>query len=166
MDGLSHTATVHLVCGLNGAGKTTYARKLAESYPAVRFSLDEWMIRLHPEIPFNAEGYSALAEACKGLIWDVAVQCLDFGVDVILDWNQWSRSRRAAWRDKAKSAGHDVLLHFIDVPVETAIERSAARAESGEPYSHSVMANDVTHLAQIFERPSPDEHIVVRVITE
>ena len=40
--------TVHLLCGLNGAGKTTLARSLEASLPAVRFSLDDWMLRLHP----------------------------------------------------------------------------------------------------------------------
>ncbi|NJC23977.1 putative kinase [Arthrobacter pigmenti] len=42
---------VHLLCGLNGAGKTTYARQLEHELPAVRFSLDEWMLHLFPELP-------------------------------------------------------------------------------------------------------------------
>ena len=37
---------VRLVCGLNGAGKTTLARELEATLPAVRFRLDEWMLRL------------------------------------------------------------------------------------------------------------------------
>lgn len=39
---------VHLLCGLPGAGKTTYAARLAAENSAVRFSLDEWMLRLYP----------------------------------------------------------------------------------------------------------------------
>ena len=37
--------TVHLLCGLPGAGKTTLARQLEAGLPAVRFSLDERMLR-------------------------------------------------------------------------------------------------------------------------
>jgi hypothetical protein len=46
------TATVHLLCGLNGAGKTTLARKLEASLPAVRFNLDDWMLRLYPGLHY------------------------------------------------------------------------------------------------------------------
>lgn len=38
---------VHLLCGLPGAGKTVYARGLEADLPAVRFTLDEWMLRLY-----------------------------------------------------------------------------------------------------------------------
>ena len=38
--------TIHLLCGLVAAGKTTLAKQLARSLPAVRLSRDEWMIRL------------------------------------------------------------------------------------------------------------------------
>jgi predicted kinase len=38
---------VHLLAGLNGAGKTTFARHLEADLPAVRFTLDEWLLRLH-----------------------------------------------------------------------------------------------------------------------
>lgn len=41
------TAEVHLLAGLNGSGKTTHARRLEKTVPAVRFTLDEWMLRLH-----------------------------------------------------------------------------------------------------------------------
>ena len=34
-------ATVHLLCGKTGSGKTTFARRLEQS-GAMRFSIDEW----------------------------------------------------------------------------------------------------------------------------
>ncbi len=37
---------VHLIAGSTGAGKTTYARALAEQVGGVRFSIDEWMTAL------------------------------------------------------------------------------------------------------------------------
>src|SRR2546430_17454666 len=37
--------TIHLLCGLVAAGKTTLAEQLAPALPAVRLSRDEWMIR-------------------------------------------------------------------------------------------------------------------------
>jgi shikimate kinase len=45
-------ATVHIVFGQQGAGKTTYSRKLAEREQCTRFSIDEWMGELYgPDLP-------------------------------------------------------------------------------------------------------------------
>ncbi|MDN5726533.1 MAG: ATP-binding protein [Propionibacteriales bacterium] len=41
LPGPTAASTVHLLCGLNGAGKTTHARRLEAELPAVRFTLDE-----------------------------------------------------------------------------------------------------------------------------
>ena len=57
----------------------------------------------------------------------------------MLDWNQWSRQRRAEWRDTARQAGYDVLLHHID--------------ETG-----------VRHLAGIFEPPHAGEGLPIRTV--
>lgn len=37
---------VHAICGLVCAGKTTLAKELASELDGVRFTLDEWMLRL------------------------------------------------------------------------------------------------------------------------
>jgi predicted kinase len=150
-------STVHLLCGLPGAGKTTVARKLGAGLPAVRFSLDEWMLRLYPEVHFASGEYGDLAETCKLLIWDTALQVLQAGTDVVLDWNQWSRERRAVWAAKAVSAGAAVVVHYVRTPLQTAIERAASRAGRGEAGAHRLDEADVRHLAMIFEEPDPSE---------
>ena len=157
-------ATVHLLCGYNGAGKTTYAKRLAETHAAIRFSLDEWMLRLYPGLSYDSDGYGTSAEVCKNLIWDVALEVLRRGLDVVLDWNQWSRSRRAIWRDKAAKVGHPVVLHFIDVPVDTAIGRCAQRAAGSNPGSHVLTPGDVRKLALIFEKPTTDEGMPIEIV--
>jgi len=157
-------ATVHLLSGYNGAGKTTYAKHLEKARPAVRFSLDEWMLRLYPDLPYDSPGYDALAETCKYLIWDVAQQVLLGGLDVVLDWNQWSRARRATWRDNAVKAGFAPELHFVDVPLEAAIARAAQRVADGSRGSHELTPQDIRHLAGIFERPTVDEGMPIETI--
>ncbi len=156
--------TVHLLCGLNGAGKTTHARRLAEERRAVRFSLDEWMLRLHPELRYDAPGYGERAERCKALIWETAQQILALGHDVLLDWNGWSRARRATWRDLARGASYDVVLHYVQVPLEVAVARVAARAAANTAGAHRLDADAIRHLAALFEEPSEDEGMpIVRV---
>jgi len=147
---------VHLLCGLNGAGKTTHARWLAETLPGVTFSLDEWMLRSYP-LRFDDPRYPPLAAACKELIWDMACQVLRCGVDVILDWNQWSRERRRSWRTRVEAAGWRPVLHHVRVPVEVAVARGTARSARGPGDSHHLTADGIRHLATIFEPPSADE---------
>jgi predicted kinase len=155
---------VHLVCGLNGAGKTTYARELQSTLPAVRFSLDEWMLRMYG-LPFDAPGYGELAAHCKDLMWDLAQQVLSAGVDVVFDWNQWSRARRREWHSRATTAGHPVVLHYIRVSLETAISRAEDRARVGTPGSHLLDAHGIRHMASIFEEPTADEGVEI-LLTE
>lgn len=156
--------TVHLLCGYNGAGKTTYAKHLEKTLPAVRFSLDEWMLRLYPDLSYDSAGYGPRAETCQYLIWDVAQQVLARNLDVVLDWNQWSKVRRATWRDNAVKAGFTPKLHFIDVPLDAAIERAAERAENRTPGSHELTPKDIRHLAGIFERPTADEGMPIEAV--
>lgn len=123
-------ATVHLLAGLNGAGKSTHARRLEQECPAVRFTLDEWMLRLH-QLSYDDPRYPELSQRCKHLIWEVAAQVLATGTDVVLDWNLWSRQRRKTWRDKVVAAGHHPVLHYVSVPVETAIGQVTLRLVEG-----------------------------------
>ena len=67
----------------------------------VRFTLDEWMLRLYGLRHVDPR-YVAHLEPCQDLIWDIAVQVLAVGHDVVLDWNQWSRERRARWAGRPK----------------------------------------------------------------
>lgn len=156
--------TVHLLAGLNGAGKTTHARRLEAEGPAVRFTLDEWMIRLHG-LPYDHPRYPELSERSQRLIWDVALQVLATGTDVVLDWNLWSRDRRLRWRDEVVSAGYRPVLHHVAVPVERAVGRAERRRRAGDGASHALTAEGVRHLARIFEPPRADEGLEIRVVS-
>ena len=65
-------ATIHLLCGSTGAGKTTYGRRLAEDLGAVRFSIDEWMSALFwmdaPD-PFTPAWAMERVERSAAMIW-------------------------------------------------------------------------------------------------
>ena len=137
------------------------AKGLETGLPAVRFSLDEWMLRLYPDLHFASGDYAELAEACKSLIWDTALQILSAGTDVVLDWNQWSRERRAVWAGKAQAAGAAVVVHYVRTPLQTSIERAAARACRREAGSHRLEEADVRHLAGIFQAPEPSEGLPI-----
>lgn len=103
---------IHMLAGLNGAGKSTLARQLQAGLPAVRFSLDEWMLLLY-DLSFDDEACARHAEKCRALIWDLIAQVVGAGSSVVLDWNMWSRSRRAEAVKRAASLGVPCHLHHV-----------------------------------------------------
>jgi predicted kinase len=154
-------ATVHLLCGLPGAGKTTVARRLEAERRAVRFTLDEWMLALFDLTPYDDE-YGAQAERVKELIWRTAAGVLALGHDVVLDWSAWSRTARESARQRAEALGADVLLHYVDVPLAVAEERLAARNARGAGGVHRIDLDDLRRFAtEVFEGPEPTEAVPI-----
>lgn len=116
---------------------------------------------MHLELRY---GYGPLAERCKELIWAVARQVLALGHDVILDWNSWSRARRATWHERTREAGYAALLHYLDVPLDVAIARAASRAAAQTSGAHILDAEGIRHLAAIFEGPGAEEGMAINQI--
>ena len=81
-------ATVHLLCGQPGSGKTTFARELEETHRAIRYTYDEWVVQLFGRSP-SAEQFETLFNRVSNLIWRIATRNLALGTDVILgDYSQ------------------------------------------------------------------------------
>lgn len=116
---------LHLICGLPGSGKTTLALKLEEKFNAVRFSPDEWILRIVGDV-FN-ENARASIEAVQA---DLAFRVLALGLDVILENGFWKRSERDSYRRRAVSCGASMQLYYMDVPRERLKSRIIARNAS------------------------------------
>ncbi len=119
-------ATLHLIHGAVGSGKTTLARKLERELPAVRFTHDEWMVRLHGPNP-PAAGFAEEAARIWELIWEQAERVLRVGADVILDGGFWSRASRDDARRRAAAIGAACRLYAIGCPREVARQRVQER---------------------------------------
>lgn len=151
------TGRLHLLFGLAGSGKSTLARRLAEEEPAVRFTLDEWMLRLYPDLTIEGEGYGHRAAELRELIWSIAEQVLRSGVDVVLDWNSWSRERRAWAIAHAGRVGAEVVLHRLSASVQESTRRAREREVSGAEFAHHITLAGNRHLARLLEEPAAEE---------
>ena len=149
--------TLHLLCGLVGSGKSTLARGLEAEGPAVRLTLDEWMMRLHPGLALEDPGYGERATELRGLLAELAAQVLRTGADVVLDWNCWSRQRRAEVIACARRVGAEVVLHRLTTSLEESTRRARARQEAGTAFAHAVDAAGNAYLAGLLEEPREDE---------
>jgi predicted kinase len=152
--------TMHLLCGLVAAGKTTLARQLADELPAVRLSRDEWMIRLFG-LSYDDPAYVERLGPCTELLWDTATAILTAGSSVVLDWNFWSRERRREALQRANAARCPLRLHWLDLPPDVVVERVRGRLAAQPADAHRIDEDGLRHFATIFERPDDDEGIPI-----
>jgi predicted kinase len=135
-------ATIHLIAGPTGAGKTTLARRLAEEIGGVQFSIDDWMARLFwmdsPQ-PIQFEWTMERINRCEALITDMAVSCVQTGTPVVLDLGFTESAHRAKFADVARGAGAALVIHEISGSADERWTRVQQRnAEKGETYALAV----------------------------
>lgn len=154
-------ATAHIVFGSQGAGKTTYAKTLAEKENGVHLSIDEWMWELYgadlPK-PMNLNWIMQRVERCEKRIWATAKQILRCGGDVILDLGFMKVKNREAFLALAREMGVLTQLHYVDAPYSVRFKRVMERNnEKGQTYSFSVTPMMFEFMEKEFEKPTETE---------
>ena len=154
-------ATLNLVFGPIGAGKTTYAHALARRENAVAFVLDEWGVRLFgPDVqgPLDFGFMLERLTRCNALIWSTATAVLAAGTSVVLDLGLMRRADRERIRKMAQEAGLSAQWHFVDAPQEVRRARVAGRNETkGETFAREVPPEMFDMFEAIYEAPAPAE---------
>lgn len=107
-----------ILCGIPGSGKTTYAEK-----NCLAFHLSSDAIRKELYGDENTQGNPAEVFA---LMQDRAIEALNNGYDVIYDATNITRKDRASIIAKCPKFVK-IECHIIWAPIETCIERDAAR---------------------------------------
>jgi predicted kinase len=149
-------ATLHLICGLPGAGKTTLARQIEQEWPALRLSPDEWIASILAD-PADIPERDRLRAPVEVLQWDLAKRLLALGQDVILENGFWSRAERVSYRAEAEALGAEVVLHYLDVGRDVLWDRLEKRNASLPPGTFAVTKDELDEWWSWFEPPVDEE---------
>ena len=120
-------ATIHLMVGFIGFGKTTIAKELEEKLSAVRLTHDEFMRERYGRNPddFQAK-YKAVDEYIRG----ETVKYIAQGRDVILDYGFWTHEKREEYYNWAKTLTDSVVFHLTECNKDEAKRRVLQRSKT------------------------------------
>jgi predicted kinase len=157
-------ATLHFICGKAGAGKTTLARELGRTLPAMVFVEDEWIDTLGFEIK-SLKDFGVASSKVRKLIASLTSDLLRLGVSVVFDFAGNTRKDRQWARSIFEDANVDHLLHVIEATDEQCLANIHRRNEEKPPGIYSGYVSDETFHAVTahFLPPQEDEGFWVQV---
>jgi len=149
-------ATLVLVCGLPGSGKTTLARQLEVSLPALRLCPDEWIAAIMAD-PTDTVELDRLRTPVESVQWEVAKRALALGTNVVLENGFWSKEERARFRSEAEALGARVELRYLDVGRAELWARISKRNANLPPGTFHIDEAQLDLWWTWFEPPTADE---------
>jgi predicted kinase len=157
--------TAHLIIGFIGAGKTTFARKLEKDIGVVRFTKDEWMVRIFGNSSFKNkfenETFHEYDSKMAKLATDIALRCLSSGTSVIIDDGFWFRKQRDEMRLTLKEIGAAAKFYYVDTPVEVMRMRTVTRSKNPSEDSFYITEEEFENYLKMFQPPTDDEEFTL-----
>lgn len=157
----TNPATIHLVFGPQGAGKSTYSLELAQRIGGIRFSIDDWMGELYgPDLPkpLNVAWIMERVARCERRIWTTASAVARGGGSVVLDLGFMKVRNRSEFVALAAANQHPVQLHVVTAPRDVRRSRVINRnAGKGRTFSFEVTPSMFDYMEKEFEPPTEPE---------
>lgn len=112
--------------GLPGSGKSTQAKHMLEENPGHTIRLNRDLLRemLHYGRYSKTNESHIISAECN-----LAAYFLSLGLDVIIDDTNLKPATVTMWEDLANNVGVSIIIHTVDTPIETCIERDAGRTK-------------------------------------
>ena len=151
-------ATVYMLCGKVGSGKSTYAKKLKERYQAMILSCDDLMLSLFDEQ--LGDQHQLIQRKSMDYLYNLADELVSIGVNVVVDFGFWSKAERIEVKQHFMDQGITTELHYINTPE---IQTKKQLQMRNEAITHS--NSNVYHITEEmrllfdtrFEEPTEDE---------
>ena len=145
-------AVVYLMVGLPGAGKTSHAKELERSAPALRLTPDEWQIAL-----FGDQNPPDKRDLVEGKLIELGMRAAELGVDVVFDFGFWSRDERSALRWIAGTIGARSRVVYLPIDPEEQRRRVAERLATTPGQTFPISDAELDRWRARFQAPDDDE---------
>ena len=122
-------ATIHLMVGFIGFGKTTLAKLLETQLSAIRLTHDDIMTERYGRHP---DDFDAKYKQVDDFIKNKAATYIKQGKDIIMDYGLWTHKRRKDYYQWAKTLTDNVVFHPLDCDINEAKQRVLKRTKNNK----------------------------------
>lgn len=144
--------TVFLIVGLPGAGKTTRAKELEISAPALRLTPDEWQIML-----FGDRNPPDRRDLVEGKLIEVGMRVAALGTHVVFDFGFWGTDERSALRWIAGTVGARSQVVYLPIEPEEQRSRVTTRFATTPGTTFHMSDVELEQWRAQFQPPDEDE---------
>ncbi len=146
------------LCGKPGSGKSTLSKHIKETYNAVPFSADNYMLRLFGEIE-DRDIFEEKLALCKELIYDVSQDILNY-TNVVYDFGFWSKNERDYLRQRFEGNVLFIYINLSDETILNQIKHRNAHLSDGDYYM-----DETTYeiFARMFEEPVDETDVILYI---
>ena len=151
----TNKSSIIFLCGKPASGKTTLSIKLVARYKNITtLSCDEHMLKTYGEI-LDKDEFDTKLNYTKDMLYKKAMDLLDGGSNVILDFGFWTRAERESVKHKFKA--YNTIFIYLNPNDETLLEYVTKRNSNLQP--HEYYMDEETHktLSSRFEEFGLDE---------
>jgi predicted kinase len=145
-------ATVYLIVGLPGAGKTSQAKELEISAPALRLTPDEWQIAL-----FGGQNPPDKRDLVEGKLVQLGMRAAELGINVVFDFGFWGKDERSALRWIAGTVGARSEVVYLPIDHEEQRRRVATRFATTPGETFPISDVELEQWRAQFQAPDEDE---------
>lgn len=145
-------ATVYLIVGLPGAGKTSHSKELEFSASALRLTPDEWQIAL-----FGDQNPPDKRDLVEGKLIQLGLRAAELGINVVLDFGFWGKDERSALRWMAGTVGARSRVVYLPIDREEQRRRVADRVLTTPGQTFRMSHRDLEQWRARFQAPDDDE---------
>jgi predicted kinase len=158
---MTDEAKLYFVCGKMAAGKSTWARQLAQEHNAVLLVQDDFVAALFPgeiqDIPSFVKYSGRLKNALSNHICDL----LSRGISIVLDFPGNTRNQRQWFRQLLERANVEHELHYIDASDDLCKRQLRQRSEALPRGSAWTTDAEFDVITAYFQAPADDEQFNV-----
>lgn len=151
---------VVLMCGVAGAGKTTYALKL-EREGFVRLSIDEEMWLRHGPVSLRSKDWESLASVIRAELRARLIALIEDNRRVVVDFSFWQRSTREDYKTLVENLGATWELVYLKATPTVLRERLRERSHAAGANSVDVDPGTLERYLSGFEEPAGEGEIVI-----